>query len=169
MNDVELKAVDSKDVDSLQNDARQIWQQCYAEILNPEQIEYMLDWMYSPETIRREIDHENIIYSIIMHGNTRIGFCSWGPYGKVAGQAKLHKLYLFPDFQGKGLGSASLRQICDAISRQGYTSVRLNVNKSNTAAIKAYERNGFKKADSIVADIGNGYVMDDYIMIKDLS
>ena len=46
-------------------------------------------------------------------------------------------------------------------------SISLTVNKYNTDSIKAYEKMGFEKIDSVVMDIGNGYVMDDYVMKKE--
>lgn len=41
--------------------------------------------------------------------------------------------------------------------------IYLTVNKTNIKAIRVYERFGFEKTDQVVFDIGNGYVMDDYI------
>lgn len=40
----------------------------------------------------------------------------------------------------------------------------LTVNKNNVKAIRAYEKTGFKNIGSLVQDIGNGFVMDDYKM-----
>ena len=41
-----------------------------------------------------------------------------------------------------------------------------NVNKNNKDAIEKYIHLGFKQIDFVVPDIGNGYVMDDYVMEK---
>ena len=161
--------VNIEDISDLQADARAIWLECYRGIISHEQIEYMLDWMYSRDTIEREIEHENIDYYFIYHDDRKLGFCSMGPYPEIAGRAKLHKLYLYPEFHGKGFGSASLLKVCSLAEEQGYDSICLNVNKNNLSAVKAYERNGFIKEKSVVNDIGNGYVMDDYVMLKDLN
>jgi ribosomal protein S18 acetylase RimI-like enzyme len=44
----------------------------------------------------------------------------------------------------------------------------LAVNKSNRSAISAYLKHGFRVGDAVVKDIGGGFVMDDYIMVKPL-
>ncbi len=168
MKGLELIRVGHKDIPELRADAREIWMQCYPGIISNEQIEYMLNWMYSEDTIRREIEHENINYYFIFHEGAKLGFCSLGPYPGKAGRVKLHKLYIYPEFHGKGLGSASLIKIFDLARKQGYESICLNVNKNNHSAIKAYKRSGFIVETSVVNDIGNGYVMDDYVMIKSL-
>jgi ribosomal protein S18 acetylase RimI-like enzyme len=168
MSNIQFKKITLEQIPAMQEDARLIWTACYSQILDSAQINYMLNWMYSCETIKREIEDEGINYFFIFNDEIKIGFCSLGSYPAVAGQAKLHKLYLYPEFHGKGLGSKSLQEACNFAINQGYESIRLNVNKNNSAAIKAYERNGFKKTESVVNDIGGGYVMDDYVMLKSL-
>ena len=169
MDNVEFVKINREDISVLQENARTIWAQCYAAILTPEQIDYMLDMMYSEVVVRREIETEKINYFFVFYAGMKIGFVSFGPYHPSDGWAKLHKIYLFPEFHGRGLGAAALAKVCELASEQGYNSICLNVNKKNSAAIKAYERNGFVKSEEVVNDIGGGYVMDDYVMVKDLS
>ncbi|MDD5597400.1 MAG: GNAT family N-acetyltransferase [Victivallaceae bacterium] len=165
MNDIQFVRIKCEDIPELRVAAATIWPECYAAILSREQIEYMLNRMYSPEKIKHEIEHEKIHYFFICHDGAKIGFLSLGPYPEIAGRAKLHKLYLYPEFHGKGLGTASLRKVFELASEQGYSSICLNVNKNNHPAIKAYERNGFVKLEAVVNDIGGGYLMDDYVML----
>ena len=81
---------------------------------------------------------------------------------------KLHKIYLHPDWHGRGLGSRLL-QHCECESRKrGALQLVLAVNKRNAKAIATYQRNGFVIAESVVKDIGGGFVMDDFIMAKEL-
>ena len=167
MKNLKLIIITKTDIPELRKDARAIWMECYPGIISREQIEYMLNWMYSEDVIKREIEHEKVNYYFIFHEGVKLGFCSLGPSGN-AGCAKLHKLYLYPEFHGKGLGSASLRKIFDLAREQGYDSICLNVNKNNRSAIQAYERGGFTVKTSVVNDIGKGYVMDDYVMLKEL-
>jgi diamine N-acetyltransferase len=169
MKNIEFIEITTKDIPDLQTDTRAIWMECYPGIISHEQIEYMLDRMYSKEIVEREIEYENINYYFIFHDGVKVGFCSIGPCQEVKGRAKLHKLYLYPEFHGKGLGSASLAKVFELVRQKGYDSICLNVNKNNYSGIKAYERNGFIKEKSVVNDIGNGYVMDDYIMLKKVS
>ena len=82
---------------------------------------------------------------------------------------KLHKIYLHPDWQGRGLGSRLLQHCEGEILKSGGRRLILSVNKRNAKAIAAYQRNGFIIAKSVVTDIGGGFVMDDYVMAKNLS
>ena len=81
---------------------------------------------------------------------------------------KLHKLYLLPEMQGRGLGSRLLQHVEREVRAGAGRRLILSVNKRNAKAITAYKRNGFVIAESVVTDIGGGFVMDDYIMAKDL-
>ena len=79
---------------------------------------------------------------------------------------KLDKLYLKPDFHGRGIGSKVLQYLTECASDAGYKAICLNVNKENVRAIRAYSKNGFKKKASVKIDIGSGFFMDDFIMEK---
>jgi ribosomal protein S18 acetylase RimI-like enzyme len=71
--------------------------------------------------------------------------------------------------QGCGLGSRLLQHVEGEVRTGGARRLILSVNKCNTKAITAYKRNGFVIVESVVTDIGNGFVMDDYIMAKELA
>jgi GNAT superfamily N-acetyltransferase len=102
-----------------------------------------------------------------MDGNM-IGFASYGPTEQPA-VFKLHKIYLNPGWQGRGLGSLLLQHCEGEVRKLGAQRLILSVNKRNAKAIAAYQRNGFAIAESVVTDIGGGFVMDDFIMVKELN
>ena len=146
--------------------ARLIWHECYPGIITREQIDYMLAKMYSLETLRAELK-SGICYEQLLIDEDLSGFASLGPTGQ-ADVFKLHKLYLHPKQQGRGLGTALLMHCENEARKLGASQLILNVNKHNRNAIDVYQRNGFSITDSVVSDIGNGYVMDDYVMSKRL-
>ncbi len=147
--------------------ADDIWPKTYAPILAPEQIAYMMDMMYAPAVMERELAEGTRFEALYVDGSPA-GFISFSDSHDVPGEAKLHKLYLLGEFHGKGIGSLMLRHAAERCAALGYRSLRLNVNKYNDRALRAYERNGFVRADSVRNDIGNGFVMDDYVMRKAL-
>ena len=144
-----------------------IWRECYPDIISPAQIDYMLARMYAADVLRAEM-RGGIRYHCLMLEGGLGGFAACGPLAEPA-VFKLHKLYLLPTWHGRGFGSLLLLH-CERDSRErGARRLVLNVNKKNTKAIRAYERNGFAVWESVVADIGGGFVMDDYVMSKDLA
>jgi diamine N-acetyltransferase len=144
-----------------------IWRAHYPGIISTEQVDYMLVSMYSLETLRDEIRLRAIQYERLLVGEEFVGFASHGPTDQP-GQFKLHKIYLHPDWHGRGFGSLLLRHCELEVCKLGADRLVLTVNKRNSKAIAAHLRNGFAIADSVVVDIGGGFVMDDYVMAKDL-
>jgi len=146
--------------------ARVVWQTHYPSIISPEQIEYMLARGYDLKNLQAELASGIHFKRAIAAGELR-GFSSFGP-GPATGEMKLHKLYVHPEWQRRGI-AAALLDSCEADAhRDGATELVLNVNKRNEVAIAAYSRHGFTIRDSVTNDIGGGFVMDDYVMAKPL-
>jgi len=74
----------------------------------------------------------------------------------------LSKFYLKEEARGKGLSKKMLKFVIEAARKEGLTSIRLNVNKNNSA-VKAYQKLGFKKVGEWKKDIGKGFYMDDFV------
>ena len=143
--------------------ARKIWLAHYPGIITLEQIEYMLPKMYTPEIIIEEL-REEIAWVKILAGGELAGFASYGAHSDR--QLKLHKLYLDERFHGQGIGRAALNHVAQQARDMGYVEVVLNVNKQNAKAIRAYLQTGFNIVEEKVVDIGGGFVMDDFVMVK---
>ena len=147
--------------------ANSVWPPTFREILSTEQIVYMMKMMYAPEVMVRELD-EGIYFEVLSLDGEDAGFISYGRYEPQPDTVKLHKCYLLEKFQGQGHGSAMLRHAALAARQMGARFLRLNVNKHNEKAIRAYQRNGFVTVESVKNDIGNGFFMDDFVMQKTL-
>lgn len=141
--------------------AEAVWPGTFKEILSPEQINYMLKMMYDLPVIEKEIA-DGISYFIVKDDGVPVGYISYGPYGKD--RVKLHKCYLMAHYQGRGIGSKMLQFVIKQTKESGAAALRLNVNKKNERAIKAYLRNGFETIENVKVDIGNGFFMDDFVM-----
>jgi ribosomal protein S18 acetylase RimI-like enzyme len=152
------------EVESLCALARTIWRDHYPPIIGTAQTEYMLAQRYDPEVIRAELERDDLWWDIVRDEAAMVGFAS--SFVLEAGRTlKLDKLYVDPTRQRMGYGGALLRHVCDRANRLGFSKVMLAVNKRNASAIGAYHKYGFTIAQSVVADIGGGFVMDDYIMV----
>jgi len=167
MDQISITPLQPAGIDDLIPLARRIWYAHYPGIITVEQIAYMLAGGYTREVILDEMEHQGIVWLQILDGTVMIGFASVGPCGK--GVMKLHKLYLLSEYHGRGIGALAMNDV-ERYSRDcNATRLVLNVNKHNTKAIRAYERAGWSLAEEVCVDIGGGFVMDDYVMAKDLT
>ena len=166
--ETQIKAATVDDLPAIRDLAGVIWRAYYPAVVTREQIEYMLGRMYDLNTLRDEVQTQSIRFDRMFLADALVGFAAYGPLPEP-GTWKLHKLYLLPEHHGCGLGSQLLRH-CEAQSRAlGAHRMLLNVNKRNTRALAAYQRNGWVVAESVCVDIGSGFVMDDFVMSKKLA
>lgn len=164
---LKLVKINKEEISTVQKLAREIWDEHYIKILSQEQIDYMLGKFYSTEKIQSEIE-DGVLWEMLMDDDLPAG-----SHGKPIGflsckiesdKVYISKIYLKAETRGNGLGKFLLNRAIDLAEQNGKKSIYLNVNKYNTDSIAFYERNGFVKIDEGVFDIGNGYVMDDFIM-----
>lgn len=144
------------------------WPATYRGIIPDAQIPYMIDRMYSPETIRRETADGSPFYLLLADGRDA-GICSFdlSKRGENA-SAELHKIYLLPAYWSRGVGHWLLAEMAARARAAGAATLWLRVNKRNLRAQKAYKAAGFANIRSLCTDIGSGFVMDDYVFARRL-
>jgi len=145
--------------------AREIWLAHYPGIIGIEQIEYMLRQRYDPSLIRAELKRDGLWWDKLLLDGGIIGFSSFFLTGEP-GEMKLDKLYVRQDHQRHGYGGRLIGRAAAVARAQGCSRLVLAVNRNNLGAIAAYGKYGFEIRDTVVKDIGGGFVMDDYIMEK---
>lgn len=164
---ITLRLAKKSDIPFIREVAELTWPISYAGIISPEQIRYMLDLMYSESKIEAAITDPNQAFWLAEENGKVVGFCGIEHEYPEAGFTRIHKLYILPETQGSGLGKILIDQVEREAKKQGNTRLHLNVNKQNNA-VGFYQKHGFAVDHEEVLDIGNGYVMDDYIMIKQI-
>jgi len=157
-----VRNASSQDIQLIRDLTYQIWPQTYSSILSQEQIDYMLEKMYSEASLQKQIS-EGCQFSIVYDDNTPVGFSSIQEIKPSI--FKLHKIYILPSQQGKGIGRFVIDYILKEIKQKGATALQLQVNRFNKAK-DFYEKLGFRVIDNKDFDIGDGYFMNDYIMQK---
>lgn len=160
---LEFRPARLADIALLRDLAERIWRASYADLLKPAQIDYMLGWMYGAEKIAGEIE-AGVAWQIASLHDQPVGFLSLST--QPDGTAELHKLYLLSERQGRGLGQQMLCQAQGLAAAKGAGTLRLRVNKGNARALRSYARAGFRIVDDLVADIGGGFVMDDFVLSR---
>ncbi|MBN9484878.1 MAG: hypothetical protein BGO70_05840 [Bacteroidetes bacterium 43-93] len=164
---ISIKPATVDDAEIIRSLAEATWWPTYSPILSKEQISYMLNLMYSFDTIQSQITNREQTYIILYDGESPKGFAAYAPRIENKEIYKLHKIYCLPETKGMGFGKALLAEVEKAVTLAGKEILELNVNKYNPA-IGFYEREGFAKIYEEDIDIGEGYQMNDYVMQKKL-
>lgn len=147
--------------------AGRIWRLHYPGIISEAQIDYMLARGYALDVLARFLREEGAGLVIARHAGEPVGFAAWCRSGTTA-TTKLDKLYVLPTLHRQGIGRRMIEHVAARARADGATTLVLNVNKRNAAAIAAYRRCAFVVREAIVVDIGEGHVMDDYVMARAL-
>jgi diamine N-acetyltransferase len=144
--------------------AEKIWKKHYISIITMEQIEYMLEKMYSPDKLIQQMDQGHV-FTLILLNKKPIGYISLSSTDNR--NYFLHKFYIDTNEQAKGLGTMLLNNVISEL--KGAETIELTVNRKNYKSINFYFKNGFVIKEVADFDIGNGYFMNDFIMVKKVS
>lgn len=161
-----IRKAGAEDIPSIRAMADVAFRHTYKDILSPDQTEYMMELMYSSDSLSRQMKQGHVFF--LEDGR---GYVSFRPDGHTPdGRPRFHleKLYVLPSFQKKGLGLELFRTIVREASRAagGPFRLELNVNRNNPA-LGFYERLGMRRDAQGDFPIGGGYFMNDYIMAMD--
>lgn len=139
-----------------------IWREHYIPIVGKPQIDYMLDKYQSAKAIEEQIEN-GYAYFLLSFDKIPVGYIS---IKKEENALFLSKIYVLSSYRGKKIGKAAMNYVEGKAKEYKLNAIRLTVNINNTNSIKAYKKLGFVNVGSLVTDIGHGFVMDDYEMIK---
>jgi len=151
-----------KDISLIQDITADVWPQTYSKIISKEQIDFMLHEMYSTPALKYQFQQGHQ-FRIAWREEIAVGFCSFRKENEQ-NQFKLHKLYVRLNNQGKGAGTALVKEAIEAVKMQGGNHLILQVNRNNKNAIRFYQLHEFVIEKEVDLDIGNGFQMNDYIM-----
>ena len=140
----------------------QVWPQTYAAILKQEQIDYMLELMYSEASLKKQMEAGSQ-FIIVYENETPVGFAAYQETEPTI--YKLHKIYILRSQQGKGTGRFVIDHILEELKSKKAKALQLQVNRYNNAK-QFYEKLGFTVLYEADFNIGNGYFMNDYVMEK---
>lgn len=159
---IEIKKAEINDLAIISKLAYEIWPIAYGKIVKKDQLEYMLDMMYSISSLEHQYKTLKHHFILVFENKTPVAFASFSPH-EDSMVYHLNKIYVLPGQQGKNIGREMIRYVSEEIKKEGATCLQLNVNRYNTA-LHFYEKQGFKIIRNEDIDIGNGYFMNDYVM-----
>jgi len=156
---IKFVKAEKKDVELIYGLADKIWKKHYPDIVSMQQIEYMLSKMYSPESLLDQMK-EGHDFTLVYVDDEPLGYISISK--KSDNHYSLHKFYIDVASHGKGIGSKLFEHIVSNLPQK--STIELTVNRQNFKAINFYFKHGFVISHVANFDIGNGYVMNDFVM-----
>lgn len=140
------------------------WPVAYGEILSKEQLDYMLAKFYTIEALKQNVA-DGHRFLLAKDGDETLGFIGYENNYKGLAITKIHKIYIMPETQGRGIGKLLIDKVEQIANENHSLKLSLNVNRFNTAQA-FYRKLGFEITLSEDIAIGNGYLMEDYVMEK---
>ncbi|WP_165042642.1 GNAT family N-acetyltransferase [Dysgonomonas sp. ZJ709] len=151
----------------IQSLSSRVWPHTFREILSEQQIAYMMDMMYSDQALENQMKELNHHYLLVEEQGEYLGYVSYELDYKGKPWTKVHKIYVLPSTQGKGVGRLFIEAVGKIAKEYGNLELSLNVNRYNKA-VDFYKRMGFEIIGNEDIDIGNGFLMEDFILNKKL-
>lgn len=152
----------------IQKIAYKTWPDTFGTILSPQQINYMLEMMYSTAALTEQVTLKGHQFLLVKDESTDLGYASYELNYKGQSKTKIHKIYLLPEAQGKGVGKLLMKTITEIAKNNQNHVLSLNVNRDNSA-FQFYKNLGFEQVGEENIDIGDGFLMEDYIMEKQIA
>lgn len=156
----------TQDLKTIQEIAYQTWPATYGKILSKEQLNYMLSQFYSEESLKNNVQNGHH-FLLAKEDNIALGFVSYEHNYKQEPVTRIHKIYILPQTQGKGIGKLLIDAVEDLAKENHSVALSLNVNRFNKA-LTFYQKIGFEIIGEEDIEIGRGYLMEDYKMEKKL-
>ena len=158
---IHLKVAGEKDLTSITKLAHVIWNDHYVSIIGQLQVDYMLDKMYNHESLLEQLNQKKHQFFLIEKDNDVLGFISVS--SENGNDYFLHKFYINQQKSNTGIGTETLHLLIEKIKPKSLT---LTVNRQNYKSINFYFKNQFKIDRVEDFDIGGGYVMNDFVMVR---
>ena len=163
---IKIIVASTEDITIIQQLAYAIWTEVYSTIISAEQIEYMLDTRYNIQSLKKQMKDGQQFF-IAKDGTENVGYAAVAPTNNPE-RFKLEKLYVVPDIHKKGIGKMLLEAVEHFTKEHKGKVIELQVNRQNNA-VRFYQKMQFEIEKEVDVSIGEGYYMNDYIMIKSLT
>jgi len=161
-----IREISQDEIELIRSLAYKIWPITFKEILSREQIAYMLNWMDSSEKLWEQMNSGHQFFVLELE-NKEVGFMGIEKNYQGLKTLRIHKIYVLPEIQGKGIGKKMIDFAEKLAISYDCSAINLNVNRYNNA-VDFYKHIGFSIAKTEDIDIGNGYLMEDYLMEKEV-
>lgn len=164
---VEIRPASTSELPVIRDLARIIWPAAYRDILSPAQLDYMLAYRYELPRMHADVA-QGLEYELLRVDGEPLGFAAHSPTPDPS-ERKLNQLYVHPEWHGRGLGGRLLEYVEKLSRARGVRRLVLTVNRHNRKAQAVYFHRGFVVREEACVDIGQGFVMDDFVLVKEIA
>lgn len=133
-----IRKMTKKDIVKVQDVAKKSWSATYEGIIPPEIQTNFLNAAYSDDMMEHRLKNSLLLVAEVE--DTVIGFANYSPVNNK-GEAELGAIYIYPEYQGMGIGTGLLQEGIKALS--GVKAIYLDVEKENKIGKIFYEAKGF--------------------------
>ena len=156
-----IPATTDSDFRTVADVASTVWREAFKGIVPDAQVEYMLEKFQSYGAIREQVMEQGYTYLMMREGSRTVGYAAYVPEGD---RLFLSKIYILSDFRHQGRTSAVFDHLREVARALGLRAVYLTVNRENANSVEVYKHEGFEIVDTQDKPIGDGFVMNDFIM-----
>jgi ribosomal protein S18 acetylase RimI-like enzyme len=164
---IQIRQATPQDIPLIHQLAKEVFFVTYEPLQTKEKVAYLFNLMYSESTLSEQMQKKKHTFLLAEDATGYLGYASYEFNHKGSGKTKIHKIYVMPNAQGKGVGREMINWMADVAKQNKVETLLLDVYRHNPA-IQFYEKMGFKKAGEQVTDVGNGFAMDDFVMEMNL-
>lgn len=168
-NKITIRKAELTDLAAIEALAVKVWNIHYPSVITQDQIDFMLEMMYSQKSLKIQIEEKKHEFYLAQEADRLLGFISIELENENKGSYFLQKFYIDTEIQNQGLGKFMFAYLTDLIRARNGKVIRLNVNRKNYKPINFYFKSGFKIELVKDVQIGNGYEMNDFQMVFYLS
>jgi len=165
MSNIQIRQATAQDISLIHQLAKEVFFQTYEPLQPKDKVAYLFNIMYGETALTEQMEKKKHTFLLAEDASGYLGYASYEFNYKGSGKTKIHKIYVMPKAQGKGVGKEMVNWIANVAKRNKVQTLLLDVFRHNPA-IQFYEKLGFKKAGEQVTEVGNGFVMDDFVMEK---
>jgi GNAT superfamily N-acetyltransferase len=158
---IHITIAQEKDLETIANLAKVIWNDHYVPFIGQQQVDYMLAKIYNHQSLVEQLNVKKHVFYLIKNDDEDLGFLSISTENNT--DYFLHKFYIDQQKSNTGIGTETFNLLIKTIRPKSLT---LTVNRRNFKSINFYFKNGFKIDRVEDFDIGDGYQMNDFVMVK---
>ncbi|MFP2995572.1 GNAT family N-acetyltransferase [Spongiivirga sp. MCCC 1A20706] len=158
--ELQYKKCTSAELKDLITLSKQTFKDAFEIHNNPDDFKMYIENAFNETNMKGQLENLATHFYFVLYNNKVIGYFKLNEKGaqsdlNLENTIELERIYVIKQAQGQGFGTKILDYIIDYSKSQKIEKVWLGVWEKNEAAIKLYERYGFKKFGSHPYWLGN--------------